>query len=670
MRLLLAVIFLIASQSFAIAQCVNPGQTPSTAFPVCGTTAFQQTTVPICQSHSLFVPGCSVGGSANYADKNPYWYKFTCFTAGTLGFLITPNDLGDDYDWQLYDITGHNPDDVFTNNSLVVTGNWSGSYGVTGASSSGVSYIQCASAPTNNEPKFSSMPQLQAGHEYLLLVSHFSDNQSGYSLSFGGGTAVITDPTQPALNKAESNCAGDVVRLGIKKHIKCGSIAANGSDFFVTPGTATVIGSTGINCNSGFDSDSLLLQLDQNLPAGNYTLHIRNGSDGNTLLDYCDKAVPTTDIATFTISPKVPTPLDSMAPLTCAPASFKLIFRKPILCSSIAANGSDFIVNGAYPVTVINAVGNCISGTTKEISVQISAPLQRQGNFTLQLQRGSDGNTIIDECGEETPIGATIDFSVKDTVNADFTYSINYGCAQDVVNYVHAGGNGVNKWSWNLADDLSSNQQNPIATYTIFNAKNIQCVVSNGFCSDTSRQTILLENFLKADFDVFEDNCPNEPVPITSTSIGKITQLSWSFGDGTNGTGAGPVHVYTSPGGIATYKITLTALDSFGCQKSISKIIKVYPSCVLDVPNAFTPDGNGHNDFLYPLNAVKAQNLQFSVYNRWGQLLFTTNNWKAGWDGRFKGQLQATGTYVWVLRYTDRDTKREVFRKGTALLIR
>src|SRR3984893_15688158 len=168
--------------------CTAPGQNPSTAFPVCGTTTFQQTTVPICSTHALFVPGCSGSSNANYADKNPFWYKFTCYASGTLGFLITPNDLGDDYDWQLYDITGHNANDVFTDNSLVVTGNWSGSYGLTGASSSGVNYIQCASNPTAGAPKFSSMPVLQAGHEYLLLVSHFTDSQSGYSLSFGGGT--------------------------------------------------------------------------------------------------------------------------------------------------------------------------------------------------------------------------------------------------------------------------------------------------------------------------------------------------------------------------------------------------------------------------------------------------------------------------------------------------
>jgi gliding motility-associated-like protein len=639
---------------------------------VCGTTTFQQTTVPICTTHNLYVPGCSQTGGAQYADKNPYWYKFTCFATGTLGFLITPNNLGDDYDWQLYDITGHNPDDVFTDQSLVVTGNWSGTYGLTGTSSSGVNFIQCASDPTQNKPTFSTMPTLQAGHQYLLLISHFTDSQSGYALSFGGGSAVITDPAIPGFKTIEVNCGGDVLRLKLKKSIKCNSVSSDGSEFYVTPAGANVVSTIGTSCNGGFDADSLLLQMDNFLPPGNYVLHIKNGTDGNTLLDYCDNAIPTTEAINFTVLPKVPTPLDSIAPLSCAPNSLRLVFRKPIVCSSIASDGSDFIVNGTYATTVTAARGNCSGSpaTTKEIILQLAAPLDRQGNFTVTLTTGSDGNTIVDECGVPTPPGSSIGFSVKDTVNADFTYNINYGCALDVINFFHPGGNGVNSWSWNLDDNLHSTQQNPSGSYPIFNSKNIQCVVTNGFCSDTSRQSILLDNFLKADFTVFEDNCPKDPVPFTNASVGKITQYSWLFGDGTTGTGASPVHVYSGPTAATVYMITLTVLDSFGCQQSVSKKIKVYPSCILDVPNAFTPNNDGHNDFLYPLNAVKAVNLEFEVFNRWGQLVFRTNDWKKGWDGRFNGQPQPTGTYVWMLRYTDRDTQKQIFRKGTAILIR
>src|SRR5689334_15973929 len=113
-------LFLVAGKALA-QPCTGLGQTPSTAFPVCGTTVFHQSTVPICATSDIFVPGCS-GDGANYQNKNPYFYKFTCYVSGTLGFLISPLAPNEDYDWQLWDITGHDPNEIFTNPSLIVTG--------------------------------------------------------------------------------------------------------------------------------------------------------------------------------------------------------------------------------------------------------------------------------------------------------------------------------------------------------------------------------------------------------------------------------------------------------------------------------------------------------------------------------------------------------------------
>ena len=121
-----------------------------------------------------------------------------------LGLLITPNDLDDDYDWQLYDVTGHNPNDVFTNHNIMLPATGQGTSGSTGASAAGVRlYSMCIrSGNIEIKPLFAQMPNLIAGHEYLLLVSHFTDSQSGYALSFGGGTAVITDPAEPHLQQS------------------------------------------------------------------------------------------------------------------------------------------------------------------------------------------------------------------------------------------------------------------------------------------------------------------------------------------------------------------------------------------------------------------------------------------------------------------------------------
>ncbi|HEX2627571.1 MAG TPA: hypothetical protein VHM26_01120, partial [Chitinophagaceae bacterium] len=71
---LVALCFLLY-RGIALGQaCTTIGQTPSTAFPVCGTTTFQQANVPICSTNDLFVPGCSGAGGADYENKNPFFY--------------------------------------------------------------------------------------------------------------------------------------------------------------------------------------------------------------------------------------------------------------------------------------------------------------------------------------------------------------------------------------------------------------------------------------------------------------------------------------------------------------------------------------------------------------------------------------------------------------------
>jgi gliding motility-associated-like protein len=667
MKILAGILLVFITVGNVVAQtCPTPGQNPSTAFPVCGTSVFTQSVVPPCNGQRVPNPVCTRALN----DINPFWYKFTCFQTGTLGFTITPNNLSADYDWQVFDVTGRNPNDVYSVTSIAVGSNWSGDPGITGASAAGNTLFLCDGPGV---PLFSRMPTIQAGREYLLLVSNFNAGETGYKLEFTGGTAVITDPTPPALKRVEANCGGDVLRLKLNKKMKCSSIAGNGSDFFVTPaGFVNPVSAVGINCAGNFDTDSVEITLDQPLPPGGYVLNVKNGSDANTILDYCDRPIALTDNIPFIILPKAPTPMDSLTPPTCAPTTLKLIFKKPMKCNTVAADGSDFIVTGSYPVTVTAASGNCGAGSTvsKEITVTLSQPLQLAGNFTLTLRTGSDGNTIFDECNEETPAGSFLNFSVKDTVNADFSYTIKLGCINDTVDYVHPGANGVNKWAWNLDEGLSSIQQNPRALYKIFNEKTATLIVSNGFCADTSSQKIQLTNFFSADFTGNEFNCPNEAVNFRFSGVGNISRYEWDFGDGANAQGSNVAHIFPVLNSNQVYRVRLTVTDVLGCQKTTQKNITVVRSCFIGVPKAFTPNGDGLNDNLYPMYAVKALNLSFRIYNRWGQLLFSTNDWRNGWDGTFRGQGQDPGTYVWVLRYNDRDTGKLVEERGTTILLR
>jgi gliding motility-associated-like protein len=129
--------------------------------------------------------------------------------------------------------------------------------------------------------------------------------------------------------------------------------------------------------------------------------------------------------------------------------------------------------------------------------------------------------------------------------------------------------------------------------------------------------------------------------------------------------------IFPTVGSEAYYTVKLTVTNNtLNCSDSTRKTVTVLDNCFIAVPTAFTPNNDGLNDTFSPHNALKADNLQFKVYNRWGQLVFQSGTWRDKWDGRINGELQTTGVYVWMLNYTHRDTKKQVFQKGTVTLIR
>lgn len=664
---LLVFIFLSAffTNGFTQTVCTGLGQNPGTAFPVCGTDTFSILSVPICGNRR--VPGpCT---ATPLTDKNPYWYKFTCFTAGTLGFVITPNTITDDYDWQIFDITNRNPDEVYTNAALFVACNWSGEGGLTGASSTGTAITRCDGLGV---PLFSSMPNLIQGREYLLLVSHFSDSQSGYSLSFGGGTANITDPINPALLKARAPCDGTKISIKLNKKMKCNSLAANGSDFSISPAIAPILSATGIGCSTGFDMDSVVLTLGGIVPPGNYTISIQTGTDGNNLLDNCGRSIPLGQSLPVTVFPLTPTPMDSMTKTGCAPDELQLVFKDPMLCSSIAPDGSDFVVTGPSAVTVAGAAGVCSAGGfTYVAKVRLSAPIQNAGSFQIRLRSGSDGNTIINECGVETIAGSFKTFTTKDTVSALFNTSIRYGCITDTINYTHDGRNGVNSWKWRFDNNINSNSKDTAITWQIEGQKLATLIITNGTCSDTTTASLLLNSRVKAAFESTAIACPGDPVTFKDNSTGPVVTWQWNFGNSNTSTLKIPVaQLYqpsTAPRNILPQ---LIVKNSIGCADTATNTIYVLSNCFIAIPKGFSPNNDGLNDFLFPTNAYKAKDLLFRIYNRVGQLIFETRNRTNKWDGTFKGNSQDPGTYVWVLSYTNIDSGIRVEQKGSTVLIR
>lgn len=140
----------------------------------------------------------------------------------------------------------------------------------------------------------------------------------------------------------------------------------------------------------------------------------------------------------------------------------------------------------------------------------------------------------------------------------------------------------------------------------------------------------------------------NYDVATTASVVGWF----WNFGDGNTTDDPAPAHQYEFPG---KYEVSLTLVDVNGCEVTITDIVEVKKIVNVSVPSAFSPNGDGINDHFrighYNLNQFSIQ-----VFNRWGQMVYSSNNPDFEWDGTTNtGKRVPEGVYVYVLKATDFD---------------
>jgi gliding motility-associated-like protein len=156
--------------------------------------------------------------------------------------------------------------------------------------------------------------------------------------------------------------------------------------------------------------------------------------------------------------------------------------------------------------------------------------------------------------------------------------------------------------------------------------------------------------------------------PLRMNASGGETYL-WSPSAGlSDATIANPdITYFESTSGIQ-YKVLV--YNEAGCYDSAYIRVKVFETVPsVFVPNAFTPNGDGRNDLLRPIAAGMQRIDHFQVFNRWGQMVFSTNVNEHGWDGTIAGKQQGPGAYVWVIKAVDY-TGAQYTQRGTVLLIR
>jgi len=155
------------------------------------------------------------------------------------------------------------------------------------------------------------------------------------------------------------------------------------------------------------------------------------------------------------------------------------------------------------------------------------------------------------------------------------------------------------------------------------------------------------------------------PITFQNLSFGAIG-YDWDFGDGNTSTQTHPNNTFPAPG---QYEITLTATDENGCSDTISKIINVLLENFIYVPNAFTPETGDINNF-FSASTVNIAKLNVLVFNRWGQVIYESDEVNFQWNGRYKGRQVRPGVYPWIITYTPVNGDEEIQLEGFVTVLR
>jgi gliding motility-associated-like protein len=202
--------------------------------------------------------------------------------------------------------------------------------------------------------------------------------------------------------------------------------------------------------------------------------------------------------------------------------------------------------------------------------------------------------------------------------------------------------------------------QNTIVTWDFYAGDyDVQLIItSTDGCVDSTTFTDLLhvDPIPVANFGY----SPN-PVLMFNTQV-NFTNLSsngytyqWTFEDGNPSASIEENPSVLFPDGVeGEYDVTLITTSELGCSDTITLPLVVMPEVLMYAPNAFTPDGDEHNqNWRIHIVGIDVYDFELQVYNRWGEIVWESQDPEAGWDGTFKGRMCPTGTYTWVVRAQD-----------------
>ncbi len=342
-------------------------------------------------------------------------------------------------------------------------------------------------------------------------------------------------------------------------------------------------------------------------------------------------------------------------------------------CGNTATALASVVVMTYNPLTI-----NVSNDTTVKCpgdSVFISANYSG-GSFNTKYFYWSDGNNtynsnpllvnptstttytayVNDSCAMDST-KATVTITVPNLDTLKVTVNDTLICVGDVayLNATATGGLPPYNYTWSNGS-MGSNIAVSPATYTNYTvtvSDDCQSTASDIATVDTQQPTANFSYTFLSDVTVqFEDS-----------SYFNIVGWHWTFSPVDTSLQQNPIYSFEEQG---THEVILVVTDNIGCTDTLIKEIE--PPLIIYAPNAFTPDGDGINDF-FTLKGLGIENAKLYIFNRWGELLFETDDLSSGWDGTYQGKPVPLGVYVWKVILTGYNNK-EIEKIGSVNVIR
>jgi gliding motility-associated-like protein len=281
--------------------------------------------------------------------------------------------------------------------------------------------------------------------------------------------------------------------------------------------------------------------------------------------------------------------------------------------------------------------------------------------------------TVSDGCSPNAKDSVTVSFFPTPAIS--FSADLSSGCVPLTVNFTNNNSSGT--CFWNFGDGTTATSCT--ATYTYSNPGTYNLLVQTT-STDGCKADSLLSSYINAYplpvanfYSTPEKSTKLNPVFLfTDSSTGAITSWQWTFTD-TNGistaNSASVIHEFSGDTGY--FPVMLLVTTQYGCSDSIVKYIRILEDFILYVPTAFSPNGDGTNDYFFPvISGADPNDFSFFIYDRWGELIFESFDFSGKWDGNISGNKAQQDIYIWTIKTKNKIDKAEIVKKGFVMLLR